>query len=116
MKCAKCGYEIYPEQTHCTQCGTPTGEKETDTPAVTPAVENPGTSAGIQAVGLFLIVIGALGALFYMFGFDPSVEAAGLGSTGRINNNGLLVQQQNGVLVSCTVGIIGAIFFTSGKR
>ena len=110
MKCTRCGYDVSVEAANCTQCGEPTGVAVPTSVAPLRTVHQ--ASDPLQVVGFVLLVLGAAGVAYFMLMFDPSIESA---TGGRINNNGLLVQQQNGVVASAALSIIGAIFFASRR-
>lgn len=67
-------------------------------------------------IGGLMILAGLVGAVFFFFFFETSVEVPTtelLGQTiggGRVNNLGLMAQRQNGMIFSFGVAIVGAVF------
>lgn len=80
-----------------------------------------GTLSSLQRLGALLCALGAAGALYFFAAFDTSVEIPVkeiLGQTvggGRVNNLGLMNQQENGIIISCVVALIGLILLVVGR-
>ena len=62
-----------------------------------------------------MIIAGLVGAVFFFFFFDTSVEVPTqelFGQTiggGRVNNLGLMAERQNGIIFSFGIAIVGAV-------
>ncbi len=73
-----------------------------------------------QRLGALLLLGGILGAAYYFFAFDTTVATGGdpiLGQSSggnRVHNIGLLVQRQNGLILSIAAVVVGAILFSVG--
>ncbi len=65
---------------------------------------------GTRTIGLIALVVGTL-ALFYSLSLDTTI----LSNDGdRIYNNGLLNQKTNYLIASCSIMVVGAIFYCIG--
>ena len=60
------------------------------------------------------ILVGGSILLLISLGMDTSVETGG--SFGRVNNIGLMKDQQNYVLISCVMILAGLVMTLSGRR
>jgi hypothetical protein len=66
-------------------------------------------------IGGLMIIAGLVGAVFFFFFFDTSVEVPTqelFGQTiggGRVNNLGLMAERQNGIIFSFGIAIVGAV-------
>lgn len=67
----------------------------------------------MKIIGTFLILLGAIGVALVL-NMDTSVLAEGLGR--RVNNLGLMQQQQNLLIVCVTAAVVGAVFLGLSLR
>jgi hypothetical protein len=63
--------------------------------------------------GGWLLAAGIAGAFYFLALFDTSVPLA---TGGRINNLGLMNDQQNGVIFCMLLALVGAVVMLSGRR
>jgi hypothetical protein len=111
-KCQFCAEEIQDEAIKCRFCGEFLDRKETN--SIPAGYPSPLTRAGVVFITLALL----LGLYFFVI-FDPSVQVPGVGIFGlgnRVNNLGLLSQQQNGIIIACTLAVIGIGAILAGKN
>lgn len=77
--------------------------------------------SSLQQLGIVVLFLGILGAIYFFAIFDTSVEVPTtqvMGQTvggGRVNNLGLMNQRQNGVIISCAGALIGLILIVVGR-
>lgn len=78
-------------------------------------------SFGLKIGGSLLCILGLLLAVYFIALFDTSVEVpktemAGRSvGGGRVNNLGLMAQQQNGIIISCAIALGGIVAFVAGQ-
>lgn len=65
-----------------------------------------------RLTGLALLGIGLAAALFFVLVFDATVASE---AGGRVYNMGKMNDQQNGLVFSATVAIVGAVLFGTGR-
>lgn len=152
MFCTNCGTEYQTNARFCHQCGMRLAEDaqtsmpdETSPDAPAPRTESvrpagmfgaddvagpvPAENASrrqfpARQVGLVLMVVGVLVAIYFFLFFDTSVEVpsqAILGTMiggGRVNNLGLMADRQNGIIVGFGVAFIGGVvlLLNRGKK
>lgn len=68
----------------------------------------------MRTLGAWLLIGGAIVALFALFGFDTTVSG-GLGN-GRVHNIGLLQDRQNLLIASCAAAVVGVLLLISGRN
>lgn len=97
----------------CTQCNTAQpATSETCVRCGYPIVQ-PNSSSTLTgkrrptSTGTGLLVMGIIGAAYFFVLFDTSVPLPD--GSGRINNLGLMNTQQNGLIFSMLIGVVGAI-------
>lgn len=129
-RCLKCTQENEYSKVICDFCGVrlpwadavvqPQPTRSSGAPLV--EVKPSGALGQMPTLGRLFLGGGILGALYFFFFFDTTVEVPRmdfLGTRfggGRVNNFGLLQQQHNGLLISIAVAALGAFLIYNAQR
>lgn len=118
MICPKCSYLMQAHEVECPRCAklaaTPSAAVapvQTSAPSMNPV--SAGTTGIMGIIGIILLAFGVLGACFFFFIFNTTVQVPTfeiLGTTaggGYVNNLGLMADRQNGILFSFGIMILG---------
>lgn len=109
LECSVCGGKISINAEVCPHCGEPSIDQDQINDFITTEKKPFLDHAGLN----FLILIGFIGAIYFLIFFDTSVTSP----MGRINNLGLMQDRQNYMLFFGALGIIALIIkFNRAKK
>lgn len=99
-----------------TLSGTAVDPQAAGTPRTTSGIKTPGgVVSPLGIIGLLILVCGLIGVLYFMTGFDTSVEVPSTDVYGysvggeRVNNIGLMRDQQNGIIAGVLAMVAGGV-------
>ena len=117
-KCSFCAEDIQDDALKCKHCGSMLNA-DVPTPSAPPAI----STGFLKGLGAFLFLGGVASAIYYYAYFDTSVVVPAvsiLGQSlggGRVNNIGLMQQQQNSLMISVVVALVGLVCVgVAGRR
>src|SRR6476619_5935030 len=123
IECPDCGKQISDAAPACIHCGRPING--TTGISVTSLVDAArlGVPATIEEhgpqfiIGWLVLVLGIIGIVFAL-NMDTSVDASDPfgGSTGRVNNIGLMNDKQNYLIASSVAAVLGGILLVTAKK
>lgn len=98
--CPKCGLQVEGDEPLCSICGW-----------FSPIPKQKGDISFLEFVCFFVLIISLCALVYYWLIFDTTVPVPGLADFGvsRVNNEGLMHQQQNGIIVSGIFAVLSSV-------